>query len=232
MTNLTPTPGPAEPPPTYSWLGAWRAALTRPSVATYTDLLLDPKASLRRAVAWLFSATLLSYLVGVGIQAAVFPGMLAEVIRDAAETAPAGIGVTPTVVLVISLACTPFLAGFVLLTYLVGFGLIHFIASALGSQGTYSELVYTHTAYLAPLTLLTTLLGMIPVVNCLTVPLGLYSFGLQLMALKSATRMGWGRVIATLLIVGLLIGLVVAVLGLGVFAPELERWLRDAGVSA
>jgi uncharacterized membrane protein len=93
-------------------------------------------------------------------------------------------------------------------------------------------LVYTHAAYLAPLTLLTTLLGMIPVVNCLTLPLGLYSFGLQLLALKAATRMGWGRVFATLLIVGLLIGLVVAVLGLGVFAPELERWLRDAGVSA
>jgi hypothetical protein len=232
MTYLTHAPGLAEPPPTFSWLGAWRAALTRPSVATYTDLLLDPKASLRRAVAWLFSATLLTYLFGVVIQAVVFPGMLAEVIRDASETAPAGVGLTPTVVLVLSLACTPFLAGFVLLTYLVGFGLIHFIASALGSQGSYSEMVYTHAAYLAPLTLLTTLLGMIPVVNCLTVPLGLYSFGLQLMALKAATRMGWGRVFATLLIVGVLIGLVVVVLGLGVFAPELERWLQDAGVGA
>jgi uncharacterized membrane protein len=232
VTYLTPTPGLADPSPTFSWFGAWRVALTRPSVATYTDLLLDPKVSLRRAIAWLFSASLLSYLVVVGFQAAVFPGMLAEVIREAAETAPAGVGVTPTVLLVISLACTPFLAGFVLLTYLIGFGIIHFIASALGSQGSYTELVYTHAAYLAPLTLLTTLLGMIPVVNCLALPLGLYSIGLQLLALKAATRMGWGRVFATLLIVGLLIGLVVAVLGLGVFAPELERWLRGGGVSA
>lgn len=231
MTYLTPTPGLAEIPPTFSWFDAWRVALARPSVATYTDLLLDPKVSLRRALAWLFSASFLSYVVGVGIQAAVFPGVLAEVIRGAAETAPAGVGVTPTVVLVLSLACTPFLAGFVVLTYLVGFGIIHFIASALGSEGSYSELVYTHAAYLAPMTLLTTLLGMIPVVNCLTLPLGLYAFGLQLLALKAATRMSWGRVFATLLIVGLLIGLAVVVLGLAVFSPELERWLRGAGVS-
>jgi uncharacterized membrane protein len=92
-------------------------------------------------------------------------------------------------------------------------------------------LVYAHAAYLAPLTLLTTLLGMIPLVNCLTLPLALYSVGLQLLALKAATRMAWGRVIATLLIILLLIGLVVAVLGLGLLAPGLEQWLRDAGVS-
>jgi uncharacterized membrane protein len=232
VTTLTPTPGFAEPRPTFSWLDAWRVALTRPSLATYTDLLLDPKISLRRAIGWLFSSSLLSYLIGVGIQALVLPGVLAEVIRDAAETAPAGVGLTPTVLLVLSLACTPFLAAFVLLTYLVGFGVMHFIASALGSEGSYTELVYAHAAYLAPMTLLTTLLGMIPVVNCLTLPLGLYAFGLQLMALKASTRLGWGRVFATLLIVGLLIGLVVVVLGLAVFAPELERWLSGAGVSA
>jgi hypothetical protein len=38
-------------------------------------------------------------------------------------------------------------------------------------------------------------------------------------------------VIATLLIIVLLIGLVVAVLGLGLLAPELERWVRGSGVS-
>jgi len=218
-------------PLTFSWFQAWRAALTRPSVATYADLLLDPKVSLRRATAWLFTASFLSYLVGVGIQAAVFPGTLAEIIRGAAETAPAGVGVTPTLLLVISLACTPFLAGFILVLYLVGFGIIQFIASALGSQGSYTELVYAHAAYLAPLTLLTTVLGMIPLVNCLTLPLALYSFGLQLLALKAATRMEWSRVIATLLVIVLLIGLVVAVLGLGLLAPELERWVRGSGVS-
>jgi len=232
VTTLTPTPGLAEIPPTFSWFDAWRVALTRPSLATYTDLLLDPKVSLRRAIAWLFSASLLSYLIGVGIQAVILPGMLSEVIHEAAETAPTGVSLTPTVVLVLSLACTPFLAGFVLLTYLVGFGIIHFIASALGSEGSYTELVYAHAAYLAPTTLLTTLLGTIPVVNCLTLPLGLYAIGLQLMALKAATRMGWGRVFAALLIVGLLFGLVVVVLGLAVFAPELERWLTGAGLSA
>lgn len=232
MTYLTPTPGLADPSPTFSWFGAWRVALTRPSVATYTDLLLDPKVSLRRAATWLYLAALLSYLVGVGIQATVFPGALAQVIREAGQTAPPELQMAPTILLVLSLACTPFLAGFFLVLYIVGFGIVHFIASALGSQGSYTELVYTHAAYLAPLTLLTTLLGMIPVVNCLALPLGLYSLGLQLLALKAATRMGWGRVFATLLIVGLLIGLVVAVLGLGVFAPELERWLRGAGVSA
>jgi hypothetical protein len=229
-TPAAPSPQPGFPL-TFSWFQVWRSALTRPSVATYADLLLDPKVSLRRAAAWLYLSALLSYLAGVGIQAAVFPSALAQVIRDAGQTAPQGLQMAPTVLLVLSLACTPFLAALFLVLYLVGFGILHFIASSLGSQGSFTDLVYAHAAFQAPLTLLTTLIGMIPLVNCLTLPMALYSFGLQLLALKAATRMSWGRVTAVLLIIVLLIGLVAAVIALGLIAPELEQWMRSSGVN-
>jgi len=232
MTELTPSAQPAEAMPTFSWLGAWRAALTQPSVATYTDLLLDPRLSLGRAAAWLFTASLLAYLLGVVLQATLFPGTLVDVIREASETGPQGFQATPGVLLIFSLACTPFMAAMFLGTYLLGFALLHFIASALGSQGSYAELVYAHAAYLAPLTLLGAILGMIPVVNCLTLPLGLYSIGLQLLALKAATRMTWGRVIAVLAVVLVLITLVAVIGALAWMSPEIQQWIAESGVAA
>ena len=232
MTELTPSAQPAEAMPTFSWLGAWRAALTQPSVATYADLLLDPRMSLGRAAAWLFTASLLAYLLGILIQATVFPSTLVDVIREASETGPQGFQATPSVLLIISLACTPFMAAMFLGTYLLGFSLLHFIASALGSQGSYAELVYAHAAYLAPLTLLTTLLGMIPLVQCVTLPLGLYSLGLQLMALKAATRMTWGRVMAVLAAVLVLITLVAVVGALAWMSPQVQQWIAESGVTA
>jgi uncharacterized membrane protein len=232
MTELPPSAQPAEAMPTFSWLGAWRAALTQPSVATYADLLLDPRLSLRRAAAWLFTASLLSYLLGILIQATVFPSTLVDVIREASATGPQGFQATPTFLLIFSLVCTPFMAAGFLATYLISFALLHFIASALGSQGSYTELVYAHAAYLAPLTLLSTLLGMIPVVQCLTLPLALYSLGLQLMALKAATRMTWGRVIAVLAVVLVLIALVAVIGTLVWMSPDVQQWLAGYGMAS
>jgi uncharacterized membrane protein len=228
MTEQPPRAQPAEAMPSFSWLGAWRAALTRPSVATYTDLLLDPRMSLRRAAAWLFTCSLLAYLLGLLLQATVFPGTLAEVISEASQTGPLEFQATPAVLLLLSLACMPFMAAMSLATYLLGFALLHFTASALGSQGSYTELVYAHAAYLAPLTLLTTLLGMIPLVQCATLPLALYSLGLQLMALKAATRMTWGRVIAVLAVVLVLITLLAVVGVLVWMSPEVRQWLAGS----
>lgn len=213
---------PGEAPATYSWFAAWRAALTRPSVATYTDLLIDPRASLGRAAAWLFVSTLLAYLMGMALQTLLFPSMLGEILRGAGDVAPG-------VLLALSLACMPVLAACAVASYLVGFGLVHFIASALGSQGSYTQVVYAHAAYLAPLGMLTTVLGMIPLVNCLALPLALYSFGLQLMALKASTRLGWGRVFAVLGILALLVTLLAVVLALGLLSPEFERWIQSSG---
>ena len=184
---MTQSPAPLPPresPATYTWFEAWRAALTRPSVATYTDLLLDPRASLVRAVAWLFVSALIAYLVGIAFQMLLFPSALTDIVREAGETAPPGLESTPGLLLELSLACTPFIAAFAVASYLAGFGLVHFVASALGSQGSYTQVVYAHAAYIAPLGMLTTLLGMVPLVNCLTLPLALYGFGLQLHGLE------------------------------------------------
>jgi uncharacterized membrane protein len=231
MTVLPAPSRPTEALPTFSWFSAWRVALTRPSVATYTDLLLDPRLSLRRAAGWLFTASLLSYLLAIMLQATVFPSTLVDVIREASATGPQEFQATPTFLLIFSLACTPFMAAGFLATYLISFALLHFIASALGSQGSYTELVYAHAAYLAPLTLLTALLGMIPVVNCLTLPLALYSLGLQLMALKAATRMTWGRVVAVMAVVAVLLILVATVAALVWMSPEVQQWLASSGVT-
>jgi uncharacterized membrane protein len=48
------------------------------------------------------------------------------------------------------------------------------------------------------------------------------------MARKAATRMTWGRVIAVLAVGLIIVGLAVAVAGLGLTSPSLGQWLRSS----
>jgi len=89
----------------------------------------------------------------------------------------------------------------------------------------FAGLTYAIAAYTAPFTLLSSLVGLIPIVNCLTLPLSLYTVGLHLLAVKAATRLSWGRTVASLLIVGLLFALVIIVAALFLIGP-VAAWLQ------
>jgi hypothetical protein len=53
-----------------------------------------------------------------------------------------------------------------------------------------------------------------------------------LMALKAATRMTWGRVIAVLAVVAVLVILFAAVGVLAWVSPDVQQWIAESGVTA
>jgi hypothetical protein len=67
----------------------------------------------------------------------------------------------------------------------------------LGGVGSHSELVYAQAAFLAPLTLMIDVLGVIPFINCLIFPLAIYGVVLNVISIKAVNRFGWGKAIAS-----------------------------------
>ena len=230
MTEAYAVPSmPAEEAQSFSWIQAWTTALTRPSVAAYEALLRDPKAGMGRAVAWILVSSLVSYGIIGGIQALLLRTTLAPAylrgFEQGAGRAVQSLPAFASSLWIAALCFIPIAVAAFLIGQLFYAGILHFTASALGSQGTYGGLTYAIAAYTAPFTLLSSLLGLIPVVNCLTLPMGLYTIGLHLLAVKAATRMSWGRTIASILIVGLLFTLVAVVAALFLIGP-VANWLR------
>jgi hypothetical protein len=211
----------------YSWLGAWTAALRRPSVEVYESLLDDPAASLGRAVTWLFAASLAGYAISGLLEAAYFQFASKPDLLNSIATAE---GIDPqlastilnnlwlAILCLVPLGSVAFVMG-----QLIYAGVLHFALSAFGGQETYADLVYALAAYTAPITLVSTLLGIIPCVNFLTLPLGIYSVFLHFLAAKSASRLGWGATTASIVIVGLLFLLVTAIAALAILGPIVEN---------
>ena len=106
---------------------------------------------------------------------------------------------------------------------------VQFIAGAFGGRGTYSEQMYAIAAYTAPMTLLTGLVSLIPIVNiCLGLPLLVYHIALSLLAIKTVHQFGWGSAIATVLVMVLIVVLIVVVLFSVVISPLVDALLSNA----
>ena len=90
----------------------------------------------------------------------------------------------------------------------ISVGLTQFIARVLGGTGSFFKLIYAYAAFTAPLFLITSILQPIPVVGrCLSVPLGIYSLALYIIATKAVNGFGWGKSILAVIIIPMAIGL-------------------------
>jgi hypothetical protein len=93
------------------------------------------------------------------------------------------------------------------------------VARALGGVGTFSQLAYAIAAYTAPISIVATIIGAIPLVNCLGIFIAVYAIGLNILSIKAVHKFSWGRaVLSSVLIIGVLLAvaacLVIVVLAL------------------
>jgi hypothetical protein len=207
-SQLPPTPDPVAPM-SHSSYQAWKLALTRPSEATYRDLVDDPRASLGRAAAWVFVASLVSSLLALLAQ--LVPGGLAQTLDFVRRFAPeADLGSVSTLRVGWVVCMAPVTAAMGTIGLLIYAGLLQFIAGAFSGQGTFAKMAYALAAYTAPLSVVRGLLGMLPLVSfCLALPLAAYGTVLNLLAVKAVNRFTWRWAVATVLTL-LLIVVVVA----------------------
>lgn len=76
---------------------------------------------------------------------------------------------------------------------------MHLIAMAFGGGGNYTRTVYAVAAFLAPMTIITSLLAAIPLIGqCLTFPLGLYNLVLNVQGIKAAHDLSNGAAIGVI----------------------------------
>ena len=215
---------------TYSWLEAWRLALTRPNEETFRSLADDPNRSLGRALSWIAITSAISYLITVSVQL-LFSGLFAGPSLLEALEQEAGLLLTGGLMIAGIFACgLPIVVLISTVGMLIYSGVVQITASAFGGDGTFAEMAYALAAFTAPLTLLSGAISWIPRVNCLTIPLGIYSLLLTLLAVKSVNRISWGKTIgifAALLLVGVFLA---AVLGLLIWIPLRDTLLAPQGL--
>jgi len=91
-------------------------------------------------------------------------------------------------------------------------------------------MTYALAAFTAPITFLSAVIGWIPFVNCLTLPLVVYNMLLTLLAVKSVNRISWGKTIGIFAILFLVGALLAVVLGMLIWIPIRDTFLAPGGL--
>ena len=217
-------------PNQYSPLSAtdtWIKALTQPNEGAYREIVNDPGASIGKAVLWLlifgFVGGLLAGIIHA-ITGTSFLNQVSELTQygDIPFDWPARTG--GAFMRIVGSAFSGLVGG--VIGALIYAALVMLVARAMGGTGTFEKLFYGFAAFGAPLGMVTSVIGAIPFIGCLGLPLGIYGLVLNVIANKAANEFDTGKAVISSLAPGLLIGLfcccvvvAISLVGGALFAP-------------
>jgi hypothetical protein len=216
LTNIAATThGPANPG--LNTLQTWGLALL-PSADNYTLIAMDPRVSLGRAYLWLGVTTLIggiiSTLVSVGVDLVLGPSKN-PVLASLGAGSPTLQGTLNGLLFGVPIQTIVTLVGITL-----AIGLCQFVSHALGGRGSFTQLFYAFAAFFAPLTLINSLIGSLPLVGVLVVLIALYGLVLNFIAVKTVHQFSGFRAFLAGVVVPVVLGLLVAVVVLIVVAAS------------
>lgn len=216
--NFNPNFGPGSPygqqppfqqPPVgrpMSWQEVWTSAITEPNEQTYWNIIIDPLATTQRAILWIVSAFFVSMFLGLISNALVAPinesaFNNAFVRNNAVFTSQQPTNVFSTETQIGFLLCfIPIAIIVIIVIFAIVTGVFHIIARLMGGSGTYDQLFYAFAAFYAPLTIVSGIIGLIPVLGlCLGFFLMFFQIYLAALAIKTVHRFGWSEAIVTLI---------------------------------
>jgi hypothetical protein len=188
----------------YAFHDAWMTVLTSMDIESYEDVLEDPEAGAGRAFEWVAYAGIISGLL------APF-SLLSNPQFAALRSMPefkglfGNLGTTALLVL-FALAMALLTPIFSVIGLAISAGIQNFLAGFFGGNGSYGRTAYALAAYLAPMTILITALGVIPLVGqCLTGLLGLYNIILNVRALRAAHSISIWQALGVMFLPGILL---------------------------
>ena len=189
-------------------------ALTQPNVATYEQIANDaPPESTSKAFTWIFAASIISGLIGV---AGAFIFGNATRVSNVSGVNPALFAGTSSTV---GLICIPIVGLLAVLVTALFVGISHVIARALGGTGTYNKLLYATAAYSAPLQMVYSVIGLVPVLgSCVNLILGIYGLVLNVTAVKAVHQFDWGKAILSSVVIWIGVLVIVAVVVIVILA--------------
>lgn len=181
---------------TYSTLDVWATAITSQDEKSYADLLQDPKMGLGRAFTWALLAGLVSALA-VPLQLMFNPQL--ATLMDAPELQSLFRSGSSSLMVFVTLFAVLFVPLSSVINLAINGVVQHFLSLLFGGGGSYTRTVYAVAAFLAPMTMITSLLVAIPLVGqCLAFPLGIYNLVLNVRALKAAHSLTNGAAIGVM----------------------------------
>jgi hypothetical protein len=169
----------------YAFYEAWTTVLMSFDIESYENVLNDPEAGAGRGFEWIVYAGIISGLLAPLtlisnpqytelMSMPEFSELFGNINSGAFLVAMALV-----LALVIPIASVINLA--------INAGILNVLALLFGGNGYYGRTVYAIAAFLAPMTILIALLGVIPIAGqCLTALLGLYNIILNVRALRAA----------------------------------------------
>jgi len=83
--------------------------------------------------------------------------------------------------------------------FLIGVGILWLVARLLGGSGEYSRYAYLNATYTAPLTILSALLGVVPILGCISIVLYIYQLVLTYYVTKVEHQLSSGRALIVVL---------------------------------
>ena len=185
----------------------WLRVLTNPNEATFEAERQKPGATLGTAAIWMLIAGVVTGVLGF-LQSIVMAGAIQGAIpqmleqfdlppETEAQLAPllnsgalGGMGAAN----LWSIVSVP-------VGFLIGAGILWLLARLLGGTGDYGRYAYLIAAFVAPLTILTALLGLIPLAgSCIAFIIYIYQLVLTYYATKVEHQLSSGRAITVVLI--------------------------------
>jgi len=182
----------------YAFYDVWMTVLASMDIESYENVLNDPEAGAGRAFEWVAYAGIISGLI--------FPLTLMNNPQfKELMNMPEFIGMfgnMGTTALMVALALvmallTPILS---LIQLAISAGIQNFLAVLFGGNGYFGRTAYALAAYLAPMTILIAVFGIIPLVGqCLTSVVGIYIIILNIRALRAAHSISIWQAIGVML---------------------------------
>jgi uncharacterized membrane protein len=207
MNELPNTPISGEMPPApEAFYQVWIKAVTKPNEQTYADLAASPDATPNKAYLWVFLTSIVS----------VFFVMLAA---SFGSTSQYGIDMGSALgSSAIALICgAPIGAAIGVLFFAIDIAILQWVAKMFKGVGSYNQLIYAVAAFSAPLSLISgviSALSLIPYIgfcfSLISIAVSIYTIVLMVMAVKGVNKFGWGEAVGSVLLPGLVIGVICA----------------------
>lgn len=216
----------------------WIKALTQPNRGAYSEIVNDPGASTGKAILWLvlfgFVGGLLSGIIHV-ISGTSFVDQISQFTEYSDIPFQIPVSTGGGFMSIIGSAFSGLFGG--VIGALIYAALVQLVARALGGTGTFEQLFYGFAAYGAPLGMVTGVLGAIPFLGCLGLPLGIYGIVLNVIANQAVNKYDTGKAVISSLAPALVIFLlcccviiVVSVIGGAVLGPIFGDVVNNFGV--
>jgi hypothetical protein len=197
----------------YEWQEVWQKAVIEPSPETFEELIADPNANTNRAMTWIFIVGLISGFMSIVAQAIFGTSTLFFFGGNSGDAVGLGGSLICGVILI------PIGAVLAIIGSYIAVGIMHLIARVLGGDGRFEDMYYSYAAYSSPLSILTSLVGVIPILGALiSIPIAIYGIVLNVIALKAVYKYGWFQAVLTLfvpliVIFGLILCCIIALVG-------------------